>query len=118
MWTEKVIVCDPEDKVVVGAVDVIKAVCVTVGGLIGAVQPFDHLLEWTVFPGNGIVVGKSDHLSDFEGKIFPELFYELHCGQWVGAVTVSNELKIFRQLCKPLESHTHGEDAGTDTTVI
>ena len=74
MRTEKVIVCDPEDKVVVGAVDVIKAVCVTVGGLIGAVQPFDHLLEWTVFPGNGIVVGKSDHLSDFEGKIFPELF--------------------------------------------
>ena len=118
MRTEKVIVCDPKSKVVVGTVDVIKAVCVTVRGLIGAVQPFNHLFEWTVFCGNSIVVGKSNNLGDFEGKIFPELFYEFHCGERVGAVTVSNELKVFRQLCKPPESHAHSEDAGTDAAVV
>ena len=118
MRTEKVIICDPEDKVVVGTVDVIKAVCVTVRGLIGAVQPFDHLFERTVFPGNGIVVGKSNHLSDLEGKTFSELFCKFHCGQWGGAITVSNELKVFRQLCQSLESHTHSQDAGQDITVI
>ncbi len=71
MRTEKVIVCDPEGKIVISTVDVVKAVCVTVRVLIGAVEAFNHLLERTVFCRNGIVVGKPDHLGDFEGKIIP-----------------------------------------------
>ena len=118
MRTEKVIVCDPEGKIVISTVDVVKAVCVTVRGLIGAVEAFNHLFERTMFCRNGIVVGKPNHLGDFEGKIFPQLFYKFHCGEWVGAVTVGNELEVFRQLCQSPESHTHGEDTGTDTTVI
>ncbi len=35
-----------------------------------------------------------------------------------GTVAVSDELKVLRQLCKPPESHTHGEDTGANATVI
>ena len=118
MRTQEVVVSDPEGQVVVGAVNVIKAVCVTVRCLIGTVQALDHLFERTVFCGNSIVVGKPDDLGDFEGKVIAKLFNEFHGGEWIGAVAVSDELKLFRQLCKPLESHAHSEDAGADTPVV
>ena len=118
MRTKEVIVSNPESKVVVGTVDVVKTICVTIRSLIGAVQPFNHLFEWSVFCRNSIVVGKSNNLSDFECKVFSELLSEFHCGKWVGAVSVSDKFKVFRKLCKPLKSHTHGEDAGTDTTIV
>ena len=118
MRPEKVVVSNPEHKVIVGAVDVVKAVCMTVRSLIGAVEPLDHLFEWSVFFRNSIVVGKSNHLSDFESKVFPELLYEFHCGERIGAVTVSDELKVFGQLGKSPECHAHGEDAWADTTII
>ncbi len=76
------------------------------------------MFKWAVFRGNGIVVGKPNHPGDFECKVFSKLLYEFHCGEGIGAVTVGNEHKVFRQLCKPPESHTHGEDAGADATVI
>ncbi len=116
--TKEVIVSNPERKVIVGTVDVVETICVTVRSLIGAVQPFNHLFEWPVLCRNSIVVGKSNDLSDLECEVFSELLCEFHCGKWVGAVSVSNKFKVFRKLCKPLESHTHGEDAGADTTVI
>lgn len=118
MGSEKVVVCNPEGKVIISAVDVIKAVCVTVRSLISAVEPLNHLLEWAVFCRNRIVVGKPNDLSDFEGKVFPELLYEFHCGERIGAVTVSDELKVFGQLGKTPECHAHGEDAWADTTII
>ena len=118
MRAKEVIVSDPEGKVIVDTVDAVKTVCVTVRSLIGAVQPLDHLFEWTVFRRNSVVVGKSNHLSDFEGKVFPELLYEFHCGERIGTVAVSDELKILRQPCESLERHTHGEDAGADTTIV
>lgn len=118
MGSEKVVVCNPEGKVIISAVDVIKAVCVTVRSLISAVEPLNHLLEWAVFCRNRIVVGKPNDLSDFEGKVFPELLYEFHCGERIGAVTVSDELKVFGQLDKSPECHAHGEDAWADTTII
>ena len=96
----------------------VKAVCVTVRCLISTVEPFNHLFVGTVFFGNSIVVGKSNHLSDFECKIVSQLFCKFHCSERVGAVTVSNELKVFRQFCKSPESHTHSEDTGAGTTVI
>ena len=118
MRTKEVIVSHPESQVVAGAVDVVETVCVTVRSLIGAVQPFDHLFEGTVFCRNSIVVGKSNDLSDLECKVFPELLYEFHCGERIGAVAVSDELKVLRQPCESLKCHMHGEDAGTDPAVI
>ena len=64
MGPEEVVISNPERKVIVGAVDVIEAVCMPVRSLIGAVEPFDHLFEWAVLCRNSIVVGKSNDLSD------------------------------------------------------
>lgn len=94
--TEKVIISNPERKVIVGAVDVVKAVCMTVRSLIGAVEPFDHLFEWAVFRRNSIVVGKSNNLSDSECKVFSKLLHEFHGSKRICTVAVSNELKVFR----------------------
>lgn len=118
MRAKEVVVSDPEGKFIVGAIDVVEAVCVTVRCFIGTVQPFNHLFEWTVFLRNSIVVGKPNHLSDMECKGFPEVLYEFHCGERIGAVTIRNELKVLRQLCKALESHPHSEDTGADATVV
>ena len=118
MWTQEVVVSDPEGKVIAGAVDAVKAVCRAVGSLIGAVEPFDHLFERTVLCGDSIVVGKSDDLCDPEGKILSELFCEFHCSEGIGAVAVGDELEFFRQLSKVSESHAHGEDAGADAAAV
>ena len=115
---QKVIVGDPENQVIVSPVNVVKTVCVTVRSLIGAVEAFDHLFKRAVFRGDRIVVGKPDDLGDFEGKVFARPFNEFHGGERIGTVAVSDELELFRQLCKPLEGHAHGEDAGTDTAVV
>lgn len=112
MWAQKVVVSDPESQVVVGAVNVIKAVCVTIRYLIGTVQALDHLFERMVLCGNSIIVGEPDHLCDFECKVFAEFFSEFHGGEGTGAVAVSDEPERFRQLCKPVEDHAHSEDAG------
>ena len=118
MRTKEVIVSNPESQVIVGAVNVVETVCVTVRSFVGAVEPFNHLFERTVSCRDSIVVGKSNHLGDFEGKVFPELFYEFHCGERIGTVAVSDELKVFGQFCKPPKSHAHGEDARPHTAVI
>lgn len=100
MRAEEVIVSDPEGKVIAGAVDVVKTVCMAVRSLISAVQPFNHLFEWPVLCRNSIVVGKSDDLCDFEGESFVKFFGKLHCGKWIGTVAVSGGLKVFQQFCK------------------
>ena len=66
MWSEKVIISNPESQVIACAVDVIKTVCRPVRSLVSTVQPFDHLLERTEFSGDFIVVGKSNYLGDFK----------------------------------------------------
>ncbi len=118
MRAQEVIVGNPKSQVIVSPVDVIKSVCMAVGSLIGAVKAFDHLLEWPVLHRNSIVVGKSDYLSDFESKAFSKFLDKLHCGERIGAVTVSDELKVFRQLCESPESQAHGKNAGTDAAVV
>ena len=118
MRPEKVVVSHPESQVIVGAVDVVKAVCHSVRGFISTVEPFDHLFERAVLFGDGIVVGKSDYLCDLEGECFPKLFGELHGGQRIGAVTICNEFKRFRELFQTTERHAHGKDTGTDSTVV
>lgn len=116
--TKKVIVSNPESKVIVGTIDIIKAVCMTVRSLTGAAEPFNHLFEWAVFRRNSIVVGKSNNLSNLEGKVFSKLLYEFHCGERIGAVAVSDEPEVLRQFCESLKCHTHSEDAGTCSTII
>lgn len=118
MGTQKVVVSDPEGKVIVGAVDVIETVGRSVRSLVGAVQPFDHLLERPKFFGDGIVVGKSDDLGDLECEVFPKFLCEFHCSQGIGAVTVSDEPEVLRQFCESPECHAHSKDAGADTAVI
>lgn len=94
MGAQKVIVSDPERQTVVGPVDVVKAVCVAVRGFISPVQALDHLLEWPVFSGNGIAVGKPYDLGDLKGEAFAQILYELHCGEGIGTVSVSNEPEV------------------------
>ncbi len=118
MGTQKVIVSNPQGQVITGPVDAIETVCMAVGCLIGAVEPFYHLFVWTVLCGDGIAVGKSENLCNPEGKGIAPLFGKFHCGEGIGAVTISNKLKIFRKLCKAPESHTHGKDTGADTAVV
>ena len=89
-----------------------------VGSPIGTVQPFHDLFERTVFFGNSIVVGKPNDLGDLKSEILSKLLCEFHGGKGIGAAAVSNEFEVVRQLFQPLESHTHGKDAGTDATVV
>ena len=118
MGTQEVVVGDPEGQVIVGTIDAVEAVRRPVGGLVGAVEPFNHLFERAVFGRDGIVVGKPDDLCDLEGEVFPQFLSELHGGKGIGTVAVSNELELLRQFCKAPECHAHGEDAGTDTAVV
>ena len=115
---QEVVVGNPESQVIVGTFDVVKAVCFPVRSLIGPVQSFYDLFERTVFLRYSIVVGKSDHLGDLEGKVFAKLFCEFHGGKRIGAVAVSNEFEVFRELLKPLEGHAHGKNTRANSTVI
>ena len=114
---QEVIVGDPESQVIVGAFDVVKAVCFPVRSLIGPVQPFHDLFEWTVFFRHSIVVGKSNHLGDLEGKVLAKLLCEFHGGKRVGAVAISDEFEVFREFFKPLEGHAHSKDTGPNPAV-
>ena len=118
MWPQEVIVGNPEGQIIVGTVDVIKTVCRPVGSLVCAVEPFNHLFVWTEFSGYFIVVGKSNHLGDVKLQLTFGFDKKLLCSKGIGAVTIRNELKVLRQLCKALESHPHSEDTGADATVV
>ena len=118
VWAQEIIVGDPESQIIVGAFDVVKAVCFPVRSLIGPVQPFHDLFEWTVFFRHSIVVGKSNHLGDLEGKVLAKLFCEFHGGKRIGAIAVRNEFEVFRELLKSLKGHAHGKDTRANSTVI
>ena len=71
-----------------------------------------------MFCGDRIVVGKSNDLSDGKSEIFARFLCEFHSGKGISTVSVSNKFKVFRKLFEIPECHTHGKDAGADTTVI
>lgn len=116
--TQKVVVSNPQGKVIARTVDVIKAVGFPVGGFVGAVKPFDHLLERAEFFGDSIVVGKPDYLGNAELKGITEPVEELLGSKGVGAVTIGDKAEVFREFLQVPESHAHRHDAGTDATVI
>ena len=118
MWSQKVIVSNPECKIVVGSVDVIKAVGWAVIGFISSVEPFDHLLVGTVSGRHFIVIGQSDHLCDVKFKLFAVLAEKLLGGEWIGTVSASNKTEVFRKFFQMPKCHTHCKDAGTDTAII
>lgn len=115
---QEVVVGNPESQVIVGTFDVVKAVCFPVRSLIGSIQSFYDLLERTVFLRHSIVVGKSDHLGDLEGKVLAKLLCEFHGGKRIGAVAISDEFEVFGEFLKALEGHAHGKDAGSNPSVI
>ena len=119
VWAQEIIVGDPESQIIVGAFDVVKAVCFS------GKKPYRSgssrsmiCLKWTVFFRHSIVVGKSNYLGDLECKVFAKLFCEFHGGKWIGAIAVSNEFEVFRELLKPLKGHAHGKDTRANSTVI
>src|SRR5699024_8168585 len=118
MRTQEVIISNPESQIIVGAFDVVKAVCFPIGSFIRAVQPFHDLFEWAVVFGYSIVVGKSNDLGDRKSKILSKLLCKLHCGKGVSAVAVRNKFKVIRQLLKSVKGHAHGEDAGAHATIV
>lgn len=68
--------------------------------------------------GNGILVGKSNHLSNPKRKLFATFPGEFHGSQRISTVAIGDELEAFRQFLKLLESHTHGKNAGTRSPVV
>ena len=115
--TKEVVVGDPESDAVVRAIEVVVAAGPPVGELEGAVESFHDLFERTEFGRDGIFIGQTDDLSDVEFEILAAVQIELLSGERIGGVTVGDEPELLRELPEVLQSHTHGQDAGTDTTV-
>ena len=116
--TQEVVVGDPERHVVVGTVVIIVTAADPVSGFEGAVEPFNHLLVGSEFPGDRIIVCKPDYLGDVKLEAIPQLLCELQGGQRIGTIPVGNEPELLRKLLHAPESHAHGEDAGPDRAVI
>ena len=116
--TQEVVVGDPEGEIVVGAVKVVKAVGRPVGGLVGTVEAFYHLLVGPELSRDGIVVCKADDLSDVKPEGIAKASEELLSSQRVDRIAIGNEAELFRKFLKVPESHAHGHDAGTDGTVV
>lgn len=119
MWTEEVVVSDPECKAVRSTLVIIKTAFDAVGFFERAVQPFYDLFVWTVFSGDRILIGQTDDLGDGEAELFPVFVKELLGSQRVCAVPVGDKFKVFwKPVPEIFESHPHGEDARADGTVI
>lgn len=118
MWTQEVVISNPESQVIACAFDVVKTVGFPVGSLIGSVEPLHDLFEWTVFLRYRIVVAKSNHLSDREGKVLAKFLCEFHGGKGISTVAVSNKSEVFREFLKSPEGHAHGKDTRANPTVI
>ena len=118
VWPQEVVVGNPQRKVIVGAIVVVEPVRGSIGGLISAVEAFDHLLERTKFRGYGIIVRKADDLGDLKLEFLAKLMEELLCGKRIGAVAVSDETEVFREFFQMLEGHAHSHNARTDTAII
>ena len=115
---QKVVVGDPEGQVIVGTVDAVEAVGRPVGGLVGAVEAFDHLLEGTELFRHLVVIGEADDLGDGEPELFAKLMEELLGGQWVCAVAIGDEAEALWKLLEVAESHAHGQDARADAAAV
>ena len=96
--SQEIVVCNLKCQVIVSSVNVIETVSRSLGKLIRSVKPFNHLLKWTIFFGNLIIVGKSNYLSDFEAEIITKLSEKLLRTQYIGVVTICDEKEVFLKL--------------------
>ena len=115
--SEEVVVGDPEGDAVVCAIEVVITAGSPIGSLEGAVHPFDHLLERAELSGDGILVGQSDDLGNVEFEVLAVVEIDLLGSKRIGGVAVGDETEMLRELPEVLQGHTHGKDAGADTTV-
>lgn len=88
MRTQKVIVSNTQNQIIICFIDVVKVVDLLVGGFINMVQPFNHLLEWTEFFGNSIVVGKFNNLCNVKFKSITELMKKLLNSKGIGTILI------------------------------
>ena len=116
MWTQEVVISDPQTKVRVGTVDPIKTIGGTIGSFVSPVQTFNELLVGSELLCYRIFIRESDDLGDLKLHLFTELMKELLGSQRVGAVTVGDEPEAVRKFVLQVpESHPHGFDAGPDS---
>lgn len=117
MRAEEVVVGDPEGDAVVGAIKVVVAAGSPVREFESAVESFHDLFEWTELFGDCIFIGKPDDLRDVEFEILAVIQIELLSGKRIGGIAIGNEAELLRKFSEVLQSHTHGQDAGTDTAI-
>ena len=118
MRTEEIVVSDPQSKVIVGTDNAVEAVCCPVRSFISPVEPLNQLLHRTEFRGDGVGVGKTDHLRDLELHPVTEFTEELLGSKRIGTVAVGDEPEPFREMIIQLpESLAHCLDAGPDRAV-
>lgn len=118
MWSEEVIISDPEGDIVVGTLVVVIAAGDAVGGFKRAVETLDHLFERSELFGDFVLVSKPDDLSDIKAELLAELVEELLGCKWIGAVSIGDKTKVVRKLLQLTESHAHSKDAGADAAVV
>ena len=95
MWSEEVVISDPERQIVVGTIVVIKTVRWPIRGLVCTVQTFDQLLVGTELFRNGIIVCKAENLSNLKLECFTVFAKELLCGKRISAVSISYKAELF-----------------------
>ena len=119
MWSEEVVVGDPESEIEIGIFETVIATGASVGSLESAVEPLDHLLERSELCRDIIIVGEADDLSDVEVEVFTILEIELHSSKRIRAVAVGDKSETSRELfTEVFKGLTHREDAGTNTPVV
>ena len=94
----------------IGTIKGTVAVCNAIGELEGSVKPLDILLEPAVLRSDGILIGKTEDLSEMEGHI---LHGKLLLGEVVDGVTVRDKFQgIAGEFFEVTESPAHGDHAG------
>ena len=84
----------------------------------GTVQTLHHLFERAEFLRYLIFIGEADDLGDVKAEVFPIFMEELLGSQGISTVSIRDKPEPFRESSEVPQSHAHGKDTGTNTTVI
>lgn len=119
MRSEEVVIGDPESEVEISILVAVITAGLAVRSLESAVETLDLLLERTELCGDGIIVGKTDDLSDLEREIISVFTLELHGSERIGAVSIGDEAEVLREFIPEVsQSLAHGKDAGPDAAAF
>ena len=97
MRPEEVVISNPKSQIEISVLIAVVTAGLAVRSLESAIETFDLLLERAKLCGDGIVVGKTDDLSDLEREIISVFTLELHGSERIGAVAIGNEAEVFRE---------------------